>query len=276
MAHIYAGGDSERAVGRWLETRGCRDRMVLITKGAHPNRDRKRVTPFDIASDLHDSLTRLRTDHVDLYLLHRDDPGLSVGLIMEALNDHIRAGRVRAIGASNWKHTRIAEANEYADRRGLKPFVASSPNFSLAAQVQSPWGPDCVTISGPANADARSWYERNRMPVFAWSSLARGFFSGRLKSSEPEGAKTVLEESSVRAYGCPENFERLARAERLAKQKGLTVPQLALAYVMAQPFNLFAIVGAASPDEMRLNVAALDARLTPEEAAWLDLRRETP
>ena len=160
-AHIYAGGDSERAIGRWMEARGNRNDIFLFTKGAHPNADRKRVTPFDIASDLHDSLARLRTGYVDLYSLHRDNLELPVGPIVEALNEHYAAGRMRAFGGSNWTHRRIAEANEYAYKHSLVPFAAGSPNFSLAAQLQSPWGPDCVTISGPANADAREWYRQS-------------------------------------------------------------------------------------------------------------------
>jgi aryl-alcohol dehydrogenase-like predicted oxidoreductase len=73
-AHVYGNGDNERTLGRWIEDRGVRDQVVIITKGAHHNQDRPRVTPFDITADLHDSLARLRTDYIDLYLLHRDDP----------------------------------------------------------------------------------------------------------------------------------------------------------------------------------------------------------
>jgi len=273
-AQIYCGGESERILGRWLSSRGVRDEMFIITKGGHPSRDRNRVTSFDIAADLHDSLARLRTDYIDLYLLHRDDPDLPVGPIVETLNEHIQAGCVRAIGGSNWTHERIEEANAYAEAHGLVPFAASSPNFSLADQVESPWGKGCITISGPDGADVRAWYERAGMPVFTWSSLARGFFSGRVRGNDPEGAKEILEESSVRAYCCDENFQRLQRAEQLADQKGLSVAQIALAYVLAQPFNVFPIVGAATPSEIDSNLAALDVRLTESECAWLDLRSE--
>ncbi|NQT52881.1 aldo/keto reductase, partial [bacterium] len=118
-AHVYGGGNSERAIGQWMDARGNRDAIVVLSKGAHPNQDRRRVTPFDIAADLHDSLARLRSDYIDLYLLHRDDPDVPVGPIVEALNEHRAAGRIRAFGGSNWTHTRIAEANAYADAHGL-------------------------------------------------------------------------------------------------------------------------------------------------------------
>ncbi len=105
-AHVYGSGDGERTVGRWINERGIRDKVVLITKGAHPNSDRKRVTPFDITSDPHDSLARLKFDTIDLYLLHRDDPSVPVGPIMETLNEHHKAGKIRAFGGSNWSGER--------------------------------------------------------------------------------------------------------------------------------------------------------------------------
>src|SRR4051812_14754926 len=93
-AHVYGSGDCERTLGRWVKERGLRDKVVVITKGAHPNADRKRVTPFDITSDLNDSLARLKVDKIDLYLLHRDDPSQPVGPIVETLNQHYKAGKI--------------------------------------------------------------------------------------------------------------------------------------------------------------------------------------
>ncbi len=272
-AYVYAGGDSERTIGKWMDARGNRDKVVILTKGAHPNADRKRVTSFDIAADMHDSLARLRTHVIDIYLLHRDNPELPVGPIVETLNEHYAAGRIRAFGGSNWTHVRIAQANEYAEKHGLVPFAASSPNYSLAAQLQSPWGPDCVTISGPANDRARAWYQKTGMPVFSWSSLARGFFSGRITRANFEQTKSSIDASSVRAYCYEENFERLDRAEQLAKEKGVAVPQIALAFVHAQPLNLFTCIGAASREEIEANAAAMEVRLTAAEVEWLDLKR---
>ncbi|MBM3210838.1 aldo/keto reductase, partial [Candidatus Poribacteria bacterium] len=121
-AHVYG---SEGAIGRWMEERKNRDKVIILTKGAHPNADRKRVTPFDITADMHDSLARLKTDYIDIYLLHRDDPDVPVGPIVECLNEHLRAGRIKAFGGSNWRHERIQEANDYAQSHGLVPFTAS-------------------------------------------------------------------------------------------------------------------------------------------------------
>ena len=82
-AHVYGGGKSERVIGRWLQSRGLRDNMVIITKGGAHSEDRRRMTPFDITADLFDSLARLKTDHIDLYLLHRDDPDIPVEPIID-------------------------------------------------------------------------------------------------------------------------------------------------------------------------------------------------
>ena len=274
-AHIYGGGQCERCLGRWIEARGLRDKVVVLTKGAHHNADRRRVTPFDIASDLHDSLARLRTDSIDLYLLHRDDPSVPVGPIVEALNEQKAAGRIRAFGGSNWTAARIAEANEYARAHRLVPFSVSSPNFSLAEQVKEPWD-ECISISGPQNRPARAYYRRSQMPLFTWSSLAQGLFSGRVTQGNYRqlAEKGELPSSCVHAYCYRPNFRRLQRAAKLARTKGMTVPQIALAFVMNQPLNIFALVGCADGKEMRDNVAAMELQLTPAEMAWLNL--ETP
>ena len=147
LANVYGGGDSERAVGKWMEERGNREEIYILTKGAHPNRDRARVTPYDIAADIMDSLVRLRTDYIDAYLLHRDDVTKPVGPIMDCLHEHLTAGRIRAFGGSNWTHGRIKEANAYAAEKNQTPMTVSSPNYGVCEQVEDPWGPGCVTIS---------------------------------------------------------------------------------------------------------------------------------
>lgn len=273
-AHVYGGGDSERAVGLWMEARKNREQVVVLTKGAHHNQDRKRVTPYDITADLMDSLTRLKTGYIDIYLLHRDDPSAPVGPIVEILNEHKKAGRIRIFGGSNWTHQRIQEANDYAKAKGLEGFTASSPNYSLAEQVADPWGPGCVTIGGPKEAPARAWYQKNQMPVFAWSSLARGFLSGRVTRENFEKEKANLDGACQTAYCHEVNFKRLERVQILAKQKNLTVPQIATAYILSQPLNVFACVGAANKVEFAANVVASELTLTPQESAWLNLESE--
>lgn len=268
-AHVYGNGDNERTLGRWLEARGVREQVVVITKGAHHNQDRRRVTPFDITADLHDSLARLRTGYIDLYLLHRDDPAVPVGPIIEVLNEHLAAGRIHAFGGSNWSHARIKEANEYAAARGLTPFAVASPHFSLAIQVEEPWD-NCISLTGENGAAARQFYAENGMPLLTWSSLAGGFFSGRFRPDNLDTFTEYLDRLCVKSYCYPENFARLDRVQELARARGASVAQVAMAYVVAQPFNVFPLVGCANGDEYAANAAALDLALTAGEVRWLE------
>jgi aryl-alcohol dehydrogenase-like predicted oxidoreductase len=147
--------------------------------------------------------------------------------------------------------------------------VASSPNLSLAVQVQEPW-PDCVRISGDEAKGDRKWYEETRMPLFTGSTLAGGFFSGRFTRDNLNTFEAYLDKICVETYCYEENFGRLDRAGVLAREKGLTVPQVALAYVLAQPLKVFALVGCNTGEEFRVNAEAGAVVLTPEELRWLE------
>ena len=273
-AALYGGGTCERVLGRWMEARGNRDEVFVIGKGAHHNADRRRVTSFDITADLFDSLARQRHGRIDLHLLHRDDPDCDVGPIVEILNEHLDAGRIGAFGGSNWTARRIAEANEYAEKHGLVPFAASSPNLSLAVQAQPPWA-ECLSLSGPDGVADRDWYRRQGMPLFTWSSLAGGFFSGRLtrqnREEMGEGVRRVVHRLLLHRK---DNFERLDRAGELAAEKGVSVPQVALAWVLHQDLDIYALVAPRNARECEENAAVFDIELTGAEFEWLDLRRE--
>ena len=270
-AHIYGLGDNERTVGQWIHSRGVRDEIVILGKGAHHSPDRKRVTPFDIQSDIHDSLARFKIDHIDLYLLHRDDPAQPVGPIVETLHAAREAGQIHAYGGSNWSVERLREANEYAAAHGLTPFVVSSPQFSLAVQQVSPWI-DCESLSGPEGEPARAWCRQNGVTLFVWSSLAGGFFSGRFRRDNLDTLTQPYDQLAVKVYCFEENFRRMDRAQELAESKGVTVPHIALAYVYNQPEGIHALSGARTPDEVRVNVEATEIELTAEEIAYLELR----
>ncbi len=267
--HVYGDGTSERAFGAWVNDRGIRDKIVLIDKAAHHNEDRKRVTPFDISADLHDSLARLNFDYIDLYMLHRDDPSVAVGPIIDILNEYLDKGLIHSFGASNWSHQRIQEANSYASTHNLQGFSYSSPNFSLAEQIQAPWQ-GCISISGEAGSAARQWYLENSMPLFTWSSLAGGFFSGRFSRDNLDTFTEYFAKLCVDCYCNEENFQRLDRVKALATQKGLSVAQIATAYVLNQELDIFAIVGCGTIEEFAANMAAMELELSPKELSWLE------
>ncbi len=263
----YGGGECERVLGAWMERRGNREQVVILTKGCHHNQDRDRVTPADLTSDLMDSLIRLRTDYVDLYLLHRDDPSLPVDAIVATMAEHHAAGRIHAYGGSNWSVPRIEEANAYAARHGLPEFAASSPNYSLAVQLQAPWA-GCLSIGGPEATEDRDWYRRTQLPVFSWSSLAGGFFSGRFGRDEPR-PDSGREELSAATYCSDGNFTRLETAQAIGRAHGVSAARVALAYIMQTGLDVYPIAASATPDEFADNAAALDLQLNDEEIARL-------
>jgi aryl-alcohol dehydrogenase-like predicted oxidoreductase len=267
-ARSYGRGETERQFGEWVRLRGAREQITVIGKGAHhdPVTEERRVTPEAIAQDVEASLEALGMAAIDLYFLHRDDPVRPVGPIVDALDEQARLGRLRAYGGSNWTTERIEAANAYAASHGRRPFVASSPNLALAVPSEPMWL-NCVSLAGDAAAQA--WYARSAMPIFAWSSQARGFFSGRFSPDRPEVDRDV-----ARVYYSEGNWERLRRVNELARAKGATPTQVGLAWVLGQPLELFALIGPVSVAELDDCLGALDLALTPDELAWLNLERE--
>lgn len=266
----------EEPLGEWLESRGLHDKVAILTKGAHHNKWRKRVTDYDILHDAHNSLAKLKTDHLDIYMLHRDDPEKDVGPIVDVLNRLHDEGKIGAFGVSNWTLERFEEANDYALKHGLTPFSVVSPNFGLADQIEDPWGGGCVTISGPANKAARDYYADHNVPVFAYSSMARGFFSGLIKSDQPEEALKILDEAGRKGYAYPENFERLRRCEIYAKETGMTVPQIAMAWIFNQPkLDVFALSSPVTKQMMETNIEASSMQLSTDVCQWLNLEMDS-
>jgi aryl-alcohol dehydrogenase-like predicted oxidoreductase len=257
-AENYGGGKSELTIGRWLRDTGRRDRTVILSKGAHPYEGRSRVDPASIDQDLIGSLERLDVETIDIYLLHRDDEGVAVGPILDALNAHRAEGRIRTFGASNWSPARLDEAAAYAADHGLEGFTSSSVQFALAEPAEPPW-PLC--ISGRDEA-SRAWYARTQFPLFAWSSQAGGFFAA-MDEGPPDAE---LE----RVYGTESNRARRRRAAELAGRLGVSAPEVALAWAAAQPFPIFPIVRTRRPAHLGECAAALDLALDPETLAWLD------
>lgn len=275
-AHVYGEGN-ETTLGSWIRTRGVRDQVVILAKGAHPYDGRNRVTPEDIEADLTESLKRQGLEYFDLYVLHRDDPAVPVGPIVEALNAHKAAGRIGAFGGSNWTWQRIKEANDYAAAHGLTPFAVSSPNYSLAEMYEEPWD-GCMSISGPSGEEARAFYAQSGLAVMPWSSMAGGFFSDRFHRDNLESfpAEDYFAALCIKCYCRESNFQRLDRARELAAAKGLTVAQIAVAFSLSQPMNLFLLISSLTRDQFAANAAALDVTLTPAELAYLDLKAGSP
>ena len=256
-AWIYGGGIQERLFGQWLKNRGIRKETVLIAKGGHT----PHCNPAGLTKQLSESLDRLQTDYADIYLLHRDNPEIPVGEFVDCLNEHKTAGRIRAFGGSNWSLDRVAAANRYAKRKGLTGFTVLSNQFSLAQMLVPVWD-GCISVS---DAASRKWLKKQQIPNFCWSSQARGFFAGR---AHPED---LSDPELVRCWYSPENFQRLERVRELAQKRGALPINIALAYVLAQPLPLFALIGPRTLQELHTTLPALELELTPKELRWLNL-----
>jgi aryl-alcohol dehydrogenase-like predicted oxidoreductase len=254
-AHLYRGGRSELLFGQWLQTRGIRDEVVVIGKGG--------VTPDchpeAVDRQLRESLERMRLDHLDIYLLHRDNEDVPVAEFVDLLDEHRRAGRITAYGVSNWTPRRFDEANEYAGRTGRQPFALLSNQLSLARAYDVPW-PGCRHVSDDAS---RTWLRERNVTLLAWSSQARGFFTGRAR---PEDR---ADEELVRCFYSDGNFERLRRAQELAGRHGVEPTAIALAWLLHQPYPVFPVIGPRQLSETRSSMTALSVTLTPDELTWL-------
>jgi len=263
-------GRAEEVLGGWIRNRGNRDRVIVLSKCGDIRDGVVHIDRQVITGQLETSLKTLGTEYIDIYLLHRDDPGTPVSEYIDTLNEAKRAGKIRVFGVSNWTADRIREANRYAEESGQEGFRVSSPNYGLARQMEDLWGGGCVTLSGPEHEADREWYAQAGMPVIAYSSLGRGFFSGKFRSDDPEGAKRVLDAYARKGYLYPENMVRLHRAEQLAEKYGAAVPEIAMRFVFSSRMNVFAVVSTTKPERLDSAVRAASRPLTEEETAWLE------
>jgi len=257
---IYGGGKPEELLGQWIESRGVRDKVVWIAKSNHHPRN----FPDKMVEDFEIELDRLQTDHADIYLMHRDNPDVPVGEFVDALNEQVDAGRIKVFGGSNWTLERYEAANAYAEANGKQGMSAISNNFSLARMVDPVWN-GCIANSDP---EKRQWHERTQTPLMPWSSQARGFFTGR----GVNGNDAELE----RCWVDDDNLKRRERAIELAKTYGVEAIHIAAAYVLCQPFPVFALFGPRQVSETASSMRSLEIQLSPEELAYLDLRAESP
>lgn len=252
-AHDYAGGASERLIGRWLRSRRCRDEVVLCDKGCHPTlKGESRLSPEVMRHDLDESLQRLGTDRIDLYFLHRDDPSIPVDGMLSALERERERGRILAYGASNWTVPRLVLAAQAAANAHIEGFSAANSQFSLARPTAPIW-PGTVYVDD----EMLQWHAAAGIPLVAWSAQAQGWFCEATYSG-------------LTAWDSPENRWKRRRAVQLGRHRGISPTAVALAYVLAP--RCFPVIAAIGPQ----NVAELEDSLTgalelsPEELRFLE------
>ena len=259
---IYGGGESEPAIGNWLASRGIRDEFVVLTKGCHPHGQTRRVTREALESDVSESLKALQTDMIDIYLMHRDDLRVPVGEIIGWLNEHVSAGSIKTLGASNWTRARVQAANDFASETGQSGFEVVSNYAGLAVTNEPMWW-ECIEM----DADYRNWLAATKTPNFCWSSLSHGFFSRKHDSGDPE------HDDMVRTYGSDENRNRLQKAAELGRSRNLSATQVACAYVLSQKYPSFAVVSPENLEELNQLVEASAVSLGDDELNWLEGNR---
>ncbi|TBL81531.1 aldo/keto reductase [Paenibacillus thalictri] len=256
---------SEKIIGRWMKARNNRSQLIVATKGAHPHLSTMhipRMSPEEITYDLEGSLQRLQVETIDLYWLHRDDPGRSVGEILETLNRHVREGKIRYFGCSNWTVARIQEAQAYAAAQGLQGFSGNQMSWSLAAV-------DPAKISDPTTVamsdDMQRYHVESGLTAIPYSSQAQGLFT-KLGSG-----KYSFDGDQVKpAYRSELNRGRLDRIRQLAAESSLTISQIVLGYLMSQPFPTIPIIGCYSREQLDDCLLADRVQLTQEQLRYLE------
>ena len=231
-ARLYNGGKSEALIGDYLK--GKRDNVYISTKCAHPvtlaDLSHVRLSKEEIEDDVAQSLKALKTDYIDILWLHRDDPTKDVGPIIDTLNSLVKAGKIRYFGASNWSYDRIMQANEYAKNTNQTPFCASQALYNLATR-SCVWDEKLAYIE-----DDKEKYDKGTLPVFAFSSQAKGFFEKYATGELSEKAKQrYLNEGSIKTFE-----EIKARSEKENK----TISSVALEMLCERSnFDVFPIIG---------------------------------
>ena len=276
-AYVYGGGKSEEVIGEWLTRSGMASRVAVATKGGHPDMESgvSRMNGADIATQLGESLERLQTDVIDLYWMHMDEPAIPAIEILGMLTEHLAAGRVKAIGCSNFTAERQQEAAAAAAELGITGFVASQVGWSLA-RVNDVHGRMLFV-----KPDMLDYHGANCRPLVAYCGQAGGFFAAKFDAYQglpaeawpevPEPNPGGPEPTAVRyaylvhRYGNELSYRRREAAVALAAEKGYSANQIGLAWMLHHPFPVFAIAGPKSPEQVDDTMKAVDIELTDEE-----------
>ncbi|HZZ86227.1 MAG TPA: aldo/keto reductase [Anaeromyxobacteraceae bacterium] len=252
----HRGGESEEVLGAWLRERGCRGEMVIATKvGAGGPEVAAGLSADQIRRGCEGSLRRLGTDRLDLYYAHKDDPSTPLEETLAAFDALVREGKVRCLGASNYAAPRLREALDASERGGLAAYAVVQPEYSLVART---------SFEGELSALCA---ERG-LGVCTYYALASGFLTGKYGEGP---APATPRAAAVKAYlADPVAMARLATAREVARERGATVAQVALAWQLHHPPVTAPIASATSPAQVEELCGAVGLALSPEEVARLD------
>lgn len=253
----HAGGESETVIGKWLKKSGKRNRLVLATKvGNKMGEGRQGLKPAWIRKAVEDSLSRLQTDRIDLYQSHIDDPETPVAETLGAYADLIKAGKVRAIGASNFTAARLSEALRASREQALPRYESLQPLFNPVDRqgFEEELEPLCLA---------------ENVGVINFYGLAAGFLTGKYRTADDAG-KSARGKNVVARYLNERGLKVLAALDAVAARRGVTTGQVALAWQMARPAITAPIASATSLAQMAELVAAAELQLSAQDKAEID------
>jgi aryl-alcohol dehydrogenase-like predicted oxidoreductase len=256
---------SEKTIGQWVKLRQNRTTVILATKGAHPDLATMhipRMSRPEILADLHASLKNLQIETIDLYWLHRDDANRPVEDILETLNDQVKAGKIRYFGCSNWRTARIEAAQTYAAEHGLAGFVANQMMWSLA-QVDPAEVSDKTTVG--MDEAMKQYHQRTGLAAIAYSSQANGLFQRMA-----QGTLDHMDPNIRRMYPDEENRRRFERIKQVTARSGLSVTEVVLGYLQAQPFPTIPIVGCRTVEQLQDSLQATEIKLDAGQVKYLE------
>ncbi|AUX22010.1 aldo/keto reductase [Sorangium cellulosum] len=265
-ADVYSDGRSEEILGEAI--RGRRDRVIVSTKATF----RMGSGPNDVGSSRHHlirsvegSLRRLRTDYIDLFQLHGFDALTPVEETLRALDDLVRAGKIRYLGCSNFSGWHLMKSLAVSERYGLSRYVAHQAYYSLV-------GRDYEWELMPLALD-------QKVGAVVWSPLGWGRLTGKIRRGQPLPEGSRLQTKATREGGPPMDDEHLYRVvdaiDEVAKETGKTVPQIAINWLLQRPSVANVIIGARNEEQLRQNLGAVGWNLTPEQVARLDAASKT-
>jgi len=259
-ANMYSNGTSEEVVGRALRDFAARDNVVIATKVFFPigkGANDRGLSRTQILSAIDASLRRLGTDYVDLYQIHRWDYDTPIEETVEALDDVVKSGKARYVGASSMHAWQFAKALHVAERHGWTPFVSMQNHYNLIYREEE-------REMIPLCAD-------EGVGVIPWSPLARGFLAGnRTREGWGETLRAKTDDYGQRLYYQDSDFEVVERVVALAKKKAVEPIQIALAWLLSKPYVTAPIVGVSKPGQLKSLMGAFEVKLDAEDVQFVE------
>ncbi|ADY12737.1 aldo/keto reductase [Sphaerochaeta globosa] len=269
-AHIYgqdkAGGPStsEQVLGKWLRANNLHEKITVASKGCHPYKEdmsHSRINEKDMMLDISQSLDQLKTDCLDIWFFHRDNPLMGSDEIIDLASMLIDKKLVKHLGVSNWRTERIEAANTWAKAHGKPTFEISEIQWSLARCTPETWGDDTLVCM---TEQQRLWYEKEAMPVMCFAPQAKGLFSKLLSGNEDR-----LSSNAKRRFLTEENLALAPKVQALSQHLRVTPAAIAMAYLTSQKNPTIAIAGSSRVEQITETLGGADLTLTEEELAFL-------